>query len=44
MLKPEKTYKFNIEFFPRKAGNYDIDIPMSIEKSIKLDNIPSIKC
>ena len=44
MLKPEKSYKFSVEFFPKEAGKYEMEIPMYIEKSVRVENVPFIKC
>lgn len=44
MLKPEKVYKFNAEFSPKEAGDFEIFIPMAIERSVKLTHSPVIKC
>jgi hypothetical protein len=44
IVNPQKVYNFEVEFYPNETGNYEVNIPMMVEKSIKLDNSPSILC
>lgn len=44
MIKSGKVYTFKVEFFPKEAGNYELFIPMVIEKSMLVANPPKIIC